>query len=182
MQLSEMMQQIEINQKIITYNGIDIAVDQYLTAADRYSLIKIVMERSFDNGIYNLIKLDVYFHVALAIIYTDIEVTEEDMENQDAIYDWLTLSGLMNQILDAIPTEQYEALYQELMNSVETDMKYRHTFAGLASKIINDLPKNVEAARNIVDNFDPEQFKEVIEFAKAANGGRSIFDTLIPQK
>lgn len=40
--------------------------------------------------------------------------------------------------------------------------------------LINDLPANAEAAAKIVDNFNPEQYKAVVDFAKYANGGRNI--------
>ena len=42
------------------------------------------------------------------------------------------------------------------------------------TKVIQDLPKNAEAAAKIVDEFDPEKFQQVIDFATAANGGRPI--------
>jgi hypothetical protein len=42
------------------------------------------------------------------------------------------------------------------------------------NKLINDLPKNAEAAAKIVENFDPQKYKEVVDFARYANGGRDI--------
>ena len=42
------------------------------------------------------------------------------------------------------------------------------------TKVIRDLPADAEAAAKIVDEFDPEKFQKVIDFATAANGGRPI--------
>ena len=39
---------------------------------------------------------------------------------------------------------------------------------------IKKVEKNAETAREIVDNFDPEQYQSIIDFATAANGGRNI--------
>ena len=42
------------------------------------------------------------------------------------------------------------------------------------SYVINNLPKNAEAAAKIVEQFNPERFKAVVDFARYANGGRDI--------
>ena len=178
MRYSDLLHDIPAKTKTIEYNGHEINVLQYIPSIDRYQLIKNVMEMSFENGFYNLIKMDVHFHVALAIVYTDLEFTDEELDEQSDIYDWLSASGLMNKILEAIPQRQYESLYTDLLKSIEEDMKYRHTFAGLIGKTINELPKNIEAAKTFMDEFDPEKYQAVMEFAKAANGGRDFMDTL----
>ena len=53
-------------------------------------------------------------------------------------------------------------------------MKYNTTMAALIKNVIQDLPKNAEIAKNIVDAFNPEQYKEVLRFAEHANGDRPI--------
>ena len=52
--------------------------------------------------------------------------------------------------------------------------KYNRSISSLAQNFITNLPKQAEAMQNILDNFDKEKYQEVINFAKAANGGRSI--------
>ena len=44
----------------------------------------------------------------------------------------------------------------------------------MVSGLIDDLPANAEAAAKIVESFDPNQFKAVVDFARYANGGRDI--------
>ena len=56
-------------------------------------------------------------------------------------------------------------------------MKYRYSVAGILSTFVQDMPKNAEAMSQIIDNFDKEKYKEVVDFAKYANGGRSINST-----
>ena len=53
-------------------------------------------------------------------------------------------------------------------------MKYSISAASLISKIIDDLPRNADAAQKIIDNFDKEKFKEVMNFVKAINNGNDI--------
>ena len=53
-------------------------------------------------------------------------------------------------------------------------IQYRMSTAGILNTFIQDMPKNAEAMSEIVDNFDKEKYKEVIDFARYANGGRPI--------
>ena len=53
-------------------------------------------------------------------------------------------------------------------------IQYRMSIAGILNTFIQDMPKNAEAMSEIVDNFDKEKYKEVIDFARYANGGRPI--------
>ena len=56
----------------------------------------------------------------------------------------------------------------------DLNMRYNNTAAGVIRKLVDDLPANAEAVQEIVDKFDPEKYQAVIDFAKAANGGREI--------
>ena len=52
--------------------------------------------------------------------------------------------------------------------------KNRLNIVTFLNKVMEDLPANAEAAAKIVENFDPNQFKAVVDFARYANGGRDI--------
>lgn len=53
-------------------------------------------------------------------------------------------------------------------------MRYRASVGAVLNNVINNLPKNAETAAKIVEQFNPEQFKAVVDFARYANGGRDI--------
>lgn len=179
MNFKDLVKPLELKTKIVTIDDKEISVKQYLTADDRYDLIEVTLQNSFEDGLYNKTKLDVYFHLGLVYLYTDLEFTDEDREDEAGIYDYLMASGIMNQILYAIPANQYTELWETLTNTIEDKMRFSNTAAGILSKFINDLPKNAEAAKGIVDNFDPEKYQAVLNFAKAANGGRDILSNLM---
>ena len=44
----------------------------------------------------------------------------------------------------------------------------------MISNIINTLPEKAQEAVDALNNFDPDKYKMVQEFAKSANGGRDI--------
>jgi len=53
-------------------------------------------------------------------------------------------------------------------------LKYENSAAAVFRKFVTDLPAAAAAAAEIVDNFNPEQYNAVRDFAIAANGGRDI--------
>ena len=57
-------------------------------------------------------------------------------------------------------------------------LRYKNTAAAVLTRIIQDLPKNAAAAKEIMDSFDPEKYKQVSDFAAAANGGRNILTNM----
>ena len=152
----------------------DIEVLQYLPIEDKYDLIRIALQKSKDEGIYNPLILDMYFHLFIVYMYTNISFTDKQKENEYKIYDTLKSTNLIDKILEAIPENEYNDLITFLAEELEIREKYDLSISAILAKFINDLPENADAALNIVNNFDPEKFQLVKDFAEAANGGRPI--------
>ena len=65
-------------------------------------------------------------------------------------------------------------LYTYLYELEETIITFKNTIGGVLQDVINNLPIKAEEMQNIVNNFDPAKFQNVLDFAKAANGGREV--------
>ena len=162
--------------KTITLNEKTIQVKSYLPISDKMDVVQITIQKA-DNGRYiDQLALDMFFELNLVYSYSNIEVTQEDRDDQFALYDRWTQDGTINAVISAIPDEEYNKLSEAIDETVEDLMRYRGTAAAVVNSFIQDLPRNAEIAKEIVDSFDPEKYKEVVEFAKAANGGRSVTD------
>ena len=163
-------------------NIIDLAPDvqikvlQYLPIEQKNDIIQLALQNSEENGIYNLLLLDMYFHLYICYLYTDIDFDDVEKENASATYDILASTGVIEQVLAAMKKEEYDALFDTLMQTLDTKMKYKSTVASVINNFIEQLPANAEKANDIIKNFNPEQFQQVIQFAQAANGGRPIQD------
>ena len=70
--------------------------------------------------------------------------------------------------------KEYESLLDLLNQKIEDELKYNTTAAAILNQLITDLPKNAEAAKKIMDEFDPKKYQAVVDFATAANGGRPV--------
>lgn len=167
---------LKINKEIKTFDFNDkkIEVLQYLPSEDKYDLIMITLQKAEEDGIYNSFKLDLYFHLHLIYMYTNISFTEKQKEDELKLYDMLDSTGFIKKVLENIPEEEYNKLFT-FMEEIECDsLSYRNTAGAVLQKVINDLPKNAQIAADIVESFDKEKYQEVISFAEAANGNRSI--------
>lgn len=160
--------------KEIDFNGNKIEVKQYLPISDKIDLVDITLQKSQEERLYNPLKVNMYFHLHLIYLYTNITFTDKQREDEEKLYDVLDSCGLINEVVAAIPENEYIDLLNKTAEKIDNELKYNTTAAAIVSKFINDLPKNAEVAAQIVDNFDREKFQNVIDFAKSANGGRAI--------
>lgn len=165
---------INTETKSFDYKGQSIEVLQYLPMSDKYDLAMITLQKSLEDGIYNPIKIDIYFHLGLVYLYSNLNITEKQKEDEFKVYDNLASNGILSSILELIPETEYDMLYTYIEELREDMLDYKYTAAATIQSIIQDLPKNAQAAMDIVNNFDKEKYQEVIDFAKAANGGRNI--------
>ena len=159
----------------IEVQGKKINIKKYLPINDKKDLVEITLQKAEQaDGTYNEILIDMYFNLHLVYLYTDIVFTDEDREDEMKLYDELESSGLLERILDKIPDEEYNTLMDYLKAMRKEISSYKHSAAAMVQKLIVDLPKNAEAAAKIVQNFNPEKYKEVVDFAQHANGDRPI--------
>ena len=152
--------------KNFTFHDMEIEVLQYLPIQDKYGLVMTVLERAKENNIFNVMKLDMYFNLFIACSYINLSLTDKQKENEDEIYDILHSSGLLDQIIDNIPENEYNILYEYLIETKEQLERYNGTFSAVINTFMEELPKNTEKAENLIKNFNESEFKEIIELAK----------------
>ena len=156
------------------WNGNEIEVLDYLPIEDKYDLIMITLQKSLEDGYYNPIKIDEFFHLHLIYMYTNINFTEKQKEDEHKLYDSLKSNGLIDAFIEQMNEFDYSELFNMLDDTKKEITDYHRTMVSLVQNLITDMPKQAEAMSKILDNFDPDKYQNVINFAKAANGGREI--------
>ena len=174
MKYSDLNLKINTNTNIAKIGDKEIKVLQYLPLEDKIDLIQIALQKSEENGIYNEMKLDMYFNLYIVYMYTDLEFTDEQKANEFILYNELQSNEIIINIIGAIDEDEYITLIDYLEMMKKNNEKYKRSAAALFQTMIQDLPKNAAAAAEIVDNFDPEKYENVTNFARSLNGGRPI--------
>lgn len=171
---ASMKLKVNTQPKEIDFEGNKINILQYLPIENKYDLVMITLQKSLEEGIYNPIKKDMYFHLYMVYMYTDIGFTEKQKEDETKLYDVLESNGLITEVIKNIPEEEYNKLFEYMDEIINMSLSYKSSAGALVSTFINDLPRQAEAAAKIIEQFDKNDFQQVLNFAKAANGGRDI--------
>lgn len=176
MKVSYANMKLKVNTSVKTFDfyGQKVEVLQYLPAQDKYDLLMVTLQKSLENGAYNEFKLNLYFELNLVYMYTNISFTEKQREDEFKLYDTLKSNGFYEQFFKVINEDEYQELFEQLNSIKETSFKNKISVGSIINKMIDDLPANAEAAEKIIQNFDPNKFKAVVDFARYANGGRDI--------
>ena len=165
---------IDTNVNTFDFQGQVIEVLKYLPIEDKYDLVMITLQKAKEDRIYNPVRLEMYFHLHLIYMYTNLSFTDKQKENEAKIYDTLKSNGFIDNFLETINEDEYDFLFTMINDVMEYEMKYKNSAAAVIQSLIQDLPANAQAAAEIVNSFDPKQYQAVIDFATAANGGRPI--------
>ena len=115
-----------------------------------------------------------YFHLNLVYLYTNLTFTDKQREKEDEIYDNLVSTNLLNKIIEKIPESEYQILMDYMTDYLKDKIAFERTTFGSILKLLEELPKKVEQSGNLVKEFNPEDFKEVMNFVKAINNGNDI--------
>ena len=97
-----------------TINDQQINVKQFLPVEDKYDLIAITLQKAEEDGLYNELLLDVFFHLNIIYLYTDIEFNAEDREDELVLYDILEANDVIDKVIANMQEGEYEALREVL--------------------------------------------------------------------
>lgn len=154
--------------KTFSFNDKEIEVKQHLSTVNKNDLIQIALQKSYENGLYNEILSDVYFHLNIVYLYTNIDFTDEDRADELELYDKLNESNLMAQVLTNMNQDEYDSLVDIMNAEIRNRIKYNNSAAAVLQSFIQDLPANAAAATEIVNGWDAEKFQSVQDMVNLA--------------
>lgn len=164
-------QLIDKTTETFIFHGKEIQVAKHLSTSDKYDLIMITLQKSLDKNIYNPLKLDVFFDLNIIYLYTNIVFDAEERADEAALYDALKQSGLIDAVKAKINTEELEALRDYVSALVDIMIKYRNTFGAVVGSFIEQLPANMEQAKEIIGEFDASKYQELLKLASQLKAG-----------
>lgn len=141
--------------KTVEYEGQPIEIRQYIPIQEKLALIGRVVELAHeqDTNFSNPVKADVFADLEMVKAYSNISFTEKQLEDPAHLYDLLLSSGLLEEIYDAIPSDETAAIIRGIRDSIEAYYKYQNSVLGLLDTIGTDYS-------NL--NFDLDALKEKI--------------------
>lgn len=151
---------LKVNQDIknITFNEQTIEVKQYLPVNDKLELISRVINASADeNNFANPVKISVFTSLEIIYAYTNINFTDKQKEDITKLYDMLMSSGLIAEVVKAIPEAEYQEIVCGIADSIEAVYNYRNSVMGILENISTDYSAlNLDAAAIQKQIADPD--------------------------
>ena len=141
---------LKVNQDVrtIEFNEQTIEVKQYLPINDKLELISNVINASHDdNNFSNPVKVSVFTTLEIMYAYTNINFTEKQKEDPTKLYDMLISSGLVCEVINAIPEAEYHEIICGVEDSVNAIYTYRNSVMGILDTISTDYSNlNLDAS------------------------------------
>lgn len=160
---------IDKTNKVINFNGSEIEIVNYLSANDKYDLIMITLQKSFERNIYNAFKMDMYFALNVVYSYTNIVFDDEDRLDEAKLFDTMTRSGLIDAVLNEIDVEELDYLKSCVLRLSDVIIKYRNTFGSVFEMFIEQLPDNMNKVKTMLGEMDPDKVKALVEMVKTTD-------------
>lgn len=163
---ASMKLKVDDSVKVIKINEKEVEVKQYLPIEDKNSLCEVALHAAAAGTIYNPLLAEAYFHTFVVIEYTNINFTDNQKADVLKLYDILESNDIINQVIEAIPTKEYELLLESFEEMTEKIGSYMISAKAIADDLLQYAPdKSAELAENVA-NFDADKFTEVMRIAQ----------------
>lgn len=146
----------------ITINNVQIEVKQYLPINEKVDLITRIISNTHnpDVNYYNPILLEVISDVEIVMAYTNLSFTEKQKEDISKLFDILDSNDIINQIIDAIPVEEYSFLIQCIEETIDSIYTYQQSVLGILDTMSKDYSNLDLDATKIQEKLaDPESLQ-----------------------
>ena len=132
---------IDINENIIE-------VKQYLPVEEKLELISYIVNMAHDEdyNFSNPVKVEVFAGIGIIKYYTNITFTEKQLENPAKIYDLLNSNNVINNVIAAIPSNEYNEIRTGIEDTIKSIYQYQNSALGILDTIGQDYSDlNLEA-------------------------------------
>lgn len=151
---------LKINQEVkeFEWNGQKIEIKQYLSIADKFSLItKVLMncqETDFNNFM-SISKMTMYLTIQIALYYTNINITDKMLEDPSKLYDQLVSTGFMTEVKNNMNEQELISLCSWCKETCEHIYTYRNSVYGILDAMstdYNNLDLDINKIQQDVEN------------------------------
>ena len=156
----------EIAPKELEWGEQKIEIKQYLPIEDKLAFIGDVLNAAADdNRFYSQGKVDMFFAINIIEKYTNLSITDKQKENPAKLYDEIKISGFYDKVIDLIPKDEIEYLYNLVCTTEEQVYKYENSAYGIldsVNKDYNNLNFDVEKLTKDLGNKENAQFLDQV--------------------
>lgn len=134
----------------VEWGGFTIEVKNYLPIEEKLDLVQDIVNASVDNnGYYNPMKINMYLTVKTFFAFTNISITEKQLENIEKVYDALMVS----EIYQIVPVDCYREIHGYVSEIIRSVYEYKNSAYGILDGISADYSNLELDAEKIKDSL-----------------------------
>lgn len=135
---------------------------------DKLAMIERILNSTVDTtGFLNPVRLEVFSILEIINTYTNINITEKMMDNAPKTYDSLMINGIIDKIIEAIPEDEYNAVFDAIEECAEHTVSYMNSFVGMMKTVNENYNMTGMSVEEMMSSLgDPDKIgfvKEVLE-------------------
>lgn len=161
----------DIESGSVEINGIEVPVKGYLTQQEKADLVAFVLENAIDDrGCFSPIRVETYWGIALVKWYGGISFTDKQIFDAGKTYDLLETNGVIDNICDAIPSDEYGFL-RDMLNETKDDIaRYNNSFAGMVAAAASSAGAMDNELTGILEKIQNKEELEQLDVIKGIVG------------
>lgn len=114
-------------------------VKRYLPMSEKLELVSDIINQSIDdNGFYNPMRVKVFTVLGVAEAYTNLSFTEKMKEDPLKLYDILTSTGIISNIIAGIDPEEWNGLQEDIYSTIKNIYDYKNSVLGILDTVSTD--------------------------------------------
>ena len=143
------------------YKGLIDKYREYLPVNEKLELISNVINFAHDeNNFSNPVKVSIFTTLEIMYAYTNINFTDKQKEDPTKLYDMLISSGLVSEVINAIPEAEYHEILCGVSDSIDAVYTYQSSILGILESISADYSNlNFDATEIQKKLADPDNMK-----------------------
>lgn len=142
-----------------------VLVKQYLPIQDKLALIGRVISVAYeeDYTFSNPIKRKMLQDFEVFVTYTNLSFTDKQLEDFIKIYDTIASTGILDQVLQAIPEKEYFIIDNGVNDIVEAIYAYQHSFLGILDTLKTDYNETELDVNKLTNQLKQPEFANLIK-------------------
>jgi hypothetical protein len=150
--------------KTFTWNEQVIEVKQYLPIQEKTNLIVKILNEAIDEKVryYLPWRLEVFFTVNLFFTYTNISITDKQIEDAGKVYDMLISSGIYNEFINNMDTKEYSFINHQIHNVIDKMDAYTNSVYGILDNMNEEYGDISEGAKQLLNDLSESKDIELV--------------------
>ena len=142
-----------------------VMVKQYLPIQEKLRLIERVVELAHeeDYNFSNPVKASVFRDLEILFAYSNIVFTDKQKEDLPKLYDVLQSSSVLDIVLNAIPTAEFNKISKGVEDTIDAVYQYQNSIVGMLENIRNQYSKTEMDVENLQEVLGELQKSPIIQ-------------------